>query len=118
MRSLSLTDSETELHERIDENDSHHVVHELGDSEGRSASKKPNRASVSRAIVILVTLAASGILTVESIFNFQFVRQSQAIHLNVFFYWVQSCFITVFFNLWARKKVKRYCLMFYFCIKS
>lgn len=79
----------------------------VGEDETNSVYKKTKGENVSKLRLSVIIMATACLLAAEGIASFKCIRQSSAIHLNVFFYWVQSCFIALILKLWTRKRARR-----------
>lgn len=74
------------------------------DSDEHSLNKKAPK-EYSFINTFLSTLLFSVVLIVENIFHFKLFEHS---HASIFFYWLESCVIAIFFRFWGRKRIRRY----------
>ena len=52
----------------------------------------------------LSTMLFVVVLIVENIFHYKLFEKS---HAAIFFYWLESCVIALFFRFWGRKRIRR-----------
>lgn len=80
------------------------TVHKKADDSDEHSVEKKTLRDHSYIYTFLSTVLFTVALIVEKIFHFKLFESS---HASIFFFWLESCAIALFFRFWGRKRIRR-----------
>lgn len=81
------------------------TVHTRADDSDEHSVKKKTLRDHSYIYTFLSTVLFTVTLIVEKIFHFKLFESS---HASIFFFWLESCSIALFFRFWGRKRIRSF----------
>ena len=79
------------------------TVHTKADDSDEHSVEKKTLRDHSYIYTFLSTVLFTVALIVEKIFHFKLFESS---HASIFFFWLESCAIALFFRFWGRKRIR------------